>query len=117
MVLVVGGGATGDEDDTIKDPADDEVAEDEEQEETVEDPTIAKKIPEFRITEMNLSALKIDAKIEIVDQDGILTSDAEVKIIENQTNKAVLEETAIMGDTQILLSYEVLSDSTGLEWL
>ena len=109
---IIGGGSVDDEEDTSKDPEDDETTEDDEHEEVVEDPTIAKKIPEFRITEMNLSALKIDAKIEIVDQDGILTSDAEVKIIENQTNKAVLEETAIMGDTQILLSYADLKPDT-----
>lgn len=80
--------------------------------EEVEDPTIAKKLPEFRVTEMNLSALKIDAKIEIVDQDGLITTDSEIKIIENQTNKAVFEETAMMGDTQVLISYADLKPDT-----
>jgi hypothetical protein len=80
--------------------------------EEVEDPTIAKKLPEFRVTEMQLSALKIEAKIEIVDQDGLITTDSEVKIIENQTNKAVFEETAIMGDTQVLISYADLKPDT-----
>ncbi|MBQ4262705.1 MAG: hypothetical protein IJB83_00475 [Bacilli bacterium] len=86
--------------------------EEEEDNEVIEDETITKKTPQYKLTELLLTALKIDAKIEINDEDGLITSDTLVQIIENSTSKVVAETTASMGDTSIFISHADLKPDT-----
>lgn len=76
------------------------------------DPTAKIKLPVFKVTEMMLTPIKIDAKIEIEDSDNLITSNIDVSIIENSTNKTVYQTTAPMGDTSILLSTSGLYPDT-----
>lgn len=84
------------------------------QEPTEEEEDPLKKItqPTFKVTEMVLTPIKLDAKIEITDEDNILTSATSVTVVENSTSKVVYEQEAAMGDTNILLSVGNLSPDT-----
>ena len=84
----------------------------EDDEEVIVDGNEVKKVPVYRITELLLTSLKIDAKIEIIDDDNLISSDTVVKIIENATSKTVAETTATMGDSSILISHADLKPDT-----
>ena len=90
----------------IEDEEDDNISEE------VVDEDETKKTPVYKVTELILTSLKIDAKIEIVDEDALLTSDTTVQIIENATSKVVYDEIAPMGDTAVMISYADLKPDT-----
>lgn len=100
-----GGGGTGN-------IIEDDEEEDENVSEEVVDEDKAKKTPVYKVTELILTALKIDAKIEITDEDALLTSDTTVQIVENATSKVVYDEIAPMGDTAVMISYADLKPDT-----
>lgn len=56
--------------------------------------------------------MKVDAKIEIVDEDALLTSDTTVQVVENSTSKIVYEDVAPMGDTAVMISFADLKPDT-----
>lgn len=80
--------------------------------ETVAEDSDYKKTPQFKVTELQVTALKVDAKIEIVDEDALLSSDTTVRIIENATSKVIYEEYAAQGDSMITLSMADLDPDT-----
>lgn len=84
----------------------------EEEENFEEEESSYKKDPIFKVVELDLTALKIDAKIEVTDEYSMLMSDTQINIIENATSKKVYEETSTMGDTEITISYADLSPDT-----
>lgn len=90
----------------IEDEEDDNISEE------VVDEDETKKTPVYKVTELILTSLKIDAKIEIVDEDALLTSDTTVQIVENATSKVVYDEIAPMGDTAVMISYADLKPDT-----
>lgn len=100
-----GGGSTGGGN-IIEDEEDGEISE-----EVVDEDEI-KKTPIYKVTELILTSLKIDAKIEIIDEDALLTSDTTVQIVENATSKVVYDEIAPMGDTAVMISYADLKPDT-----
>lgn len=100
-----GGGSTGGGN-IIEDDEDGEISE-----EVVDEDEI-KKTPIYKVTELILTSLKIDAKIEIIDEDALLTSDTTVQIVENATSKVVYDEIAPMGDTAVMISYADLKPDT-----
>ena len=51
---------------------------------------------------MNLTSLKLDARIEITDDDSLIVSPTEVKIVENSSYKTVYEDETL--DSNILIS-------------
>lgn len=77
-----------------------------------EDPLKNITQPTFKVTEMVLTPIKLDAKIEITDEDNILTSATSVTVVENSTSKVVYEQESPMGDTNILLSVGNLTPDT-----
>lgn len=90
------------------------VIEDEEQqivEEEVDTSTTTKQAT-YKVTEMVLSPISIDAKIEIEDPDSVITSPTKVQIVENSTAKVITETEAEAGDTFIYVSYSNLKPDT-----
>lgn len=80
--------------------------------EVVEDTSITKKTPVYKVSELVLTSLKVDAKIDIVDEDALINGATTVKILENATAKAVYETSGEMGDTSIYVSYADLKPDT-----
>ena len=93
-------------------PEDSGTAGDDEQTEEVEDPDKIKKTPDFKIVELLVTSLKLDARVEISDPDNLITSDTKVTVVENKTGKVVYEEIGPMGDAQIYLSTADLKPDT-----
>ena len=91
---------------------DDEDSDDSNISEEVVDEDETKKTPVYKVTELILTSLKVDSKIEIIDEDALLTSDTVVQIVENSTSKVVYEEIAPMGDTAVMISYADLKPDT-----
>lgn len=91
------------------------IIEDEEDDDSTEeviDEDEVKKTPVYKVTELILTALKIDAKIEIKDEDALLNSDTTIQIVENATSKVVYDEIAPMGDTAVMISFADLKPDT-----
>lgn len=80
------------------------VLDDEEQKEEVVDKNKIENTPSYKVTELSVSALKVEAKIEIIDVDNLINSDTQVQIVENKTAKVVYEDTGTRGDAQVTLS-------------
>ena len=76
------------------------------------DSSIKVKQPKFKVTEMNVTPIKIDAKIEIEDSDNVIVSPIEVSIVENSTSKKLYEVTGQMGDISVEISYAALTPDT-----
>lgn len=91
---------------------DEETEEDSSISEEVVDEDEAKKSPVYKVTELILTSLKVDAKIEIIDEHALLTSDTTVQIVENSTSKVVYDEVAPMGDTAVMISFADLKPDT-----
>ena len=47
------------------------------------------KEPVFKVTELDVDSLQINAKIEVTDDDSTLTSETKVSIVENSSNETV----------------------------
>ena len=87
-------------------------------EEVVDDSKID-KTPEYKVTELSVSSLKLDAKITVIDDDMVLTSPTTIKVIENSTYKTIYEDISM--DSNIMISianlspdkeYTLLADAT-----
>ena len=101
-----GSGGSGGGGNIVEDEEDDDVSEE------IVDEDEVKKTPVYKVTELILTALKIDAKIEIKDEDALLNSDTTVQIVENSTSKVVYDEVAPMGDTAVMISFADLKPDT-----
>lgn len=76
------------------------------------DPSLKIKQPKFKVTEMIITPIKIDAKIEIEDADNIIVSPIDVSIVENSTAKKIYQATGQMGDISVEVSYAALKPDT-----
>lgn len=85
--------------------------EDDDNEETVDKNKID-STPSYKVSEMSVSALKIEAKIEIIDKDNLISSDTIVQIVENKSAKVVFEEYGTRGDALITVSCADLQPDT-----
>ncbi len=72
------------------------------QTEEVVDDTKIDKAPEYKVTELSLSSLKLEAKIEIIDDDMVLSSPTTIKVVENSTYKTIYEDISM--DSNIMIS-------------
>ncbi len=71
------------------------------QEEVVDDDKVD-KVPEFKVTELSLTSLKLEAKVEMYDEDMVISGPSRIKIVENATNKTVYQEESL--DSNIMIS-------------
>lgn len=76
------------------------------------DQTVYYKEPVFRVTSLAVTALKIDADIEITDDDGLLLSPIIYSIVENATAKTVFENEETEGNLSSYVSYPNLKPDT-----
>ena len=89
---------------------DDEENEAKEETEEIVDEDKAEKVPEYKVVELNLTSLKLDARIEVTDEDSLIVSPTEIKIYENATYKVVYEDETL--DSNIMISIANLSPDT-----
>ena len=80
-------------------------------EETVDKDKI-EATPSYKVSELIVSALKIEAKIEIIDTDNLISTDTTVQIVENKTAKVIFEESGTRGDAEINISCADLQPDT-----
>ena len=66
------------------------------------DEDLIEKGPEIKVTQMNLTALKLEAKLEVIDDDGTLNGNVTVAVIDNVTGKNVYQDT--FADMNIMFS-------------
>lgn len=96
---VGGGGTSGSVDNNVN-------------EEVVEDPSKKVKTPQYKVVNMEVTAIKIDAEIEIVDEDSLIVSPTQVSIVDNSTLRTVYETVVPAGDTSAFISAAGLSPDT-----
>ena len=70
------------------------------------------KEPVFKVTALAVTALKIDANIEITDDDGLLIDPVVFSIVENATATKVYEEELRDGNLNAFISYPNLKPDT-----
>ena len=80
--------------------------------EETEDDKKNHKVPEFKVTALTVTALKIDANIEITDEDGLLIDPVVFSIVENATATKVYEEELRDGNLNAFISYPNLKPDT-----
>lgn len=80
----------------------------------IEEPTEQQyeEIPVFNVTELETTTNILDANIQITDESGLLSSDTEVKILENNTGKIVYMTTVPNGVYNIPVSVDNLNPNT-----
>lgn len=83
----------------------------EDNEETVDKNKI-ENTPSYKVAEFTVSALKMEALIEIIDVDNLINSDTIVQIVENKTAKVIFEESGTRGDAQMTVSCADLQPDT-----
>lgn len=79
--------------------------------ETVNDKKYYKE-PVFKVTSLAVTALKIDANIEITDEDGLLINPVVFSVVENATATKVYEEELRDGNLNAFISYPNLKPDT-----
>ncbi len=80
--------------------------------EEVVDNTTVKQEPIFNVTNLDLSSLNIDAKIEINDPDFLLSGPVELSIVENATARTVYDSEESESETMLYVSYADLKPDT-----
>lgn len=80
-------------------------------EEVVDNSTV-KQEPIFNVTNLDLSSLNIDAKIEINDPDFLLSGPIELSIVENATSRTVFDTEEPESETMLYVSYADLKPDT-----
>ena len=70
------------------------------------------KDAEFRVVDMDVTANKLRATVQITDDAGVLEGDVNIKIIEYNTNRIVYEANDDSGSNVIDIENEVLSPET-----
>lgn len=81
-------------------------------EEVVEDENKVNKVPVYKVLNMVVTPIKIDAEIEIVDEDQLITAPTEITIVNNSTLEVVYESSVPVGDTSAFVSSANLSPDT-----
>ena len=89
---------------------DDDNNESKEEDEEIVDEDKTEKTPVYKVVELNLTSLKLDARIEVTDEDSLIVSPTEVKIYENATYKVIYEDETL--DSNIMISIANLSPDT-----
>lgn len=87
------------------------LGDDDDKEEVVDKDKI-EKTPSYKVSELIVSALKIEAKIEIIDADNLISTDTIVQIVENKTAKVIFEESGTRGDAEVNISCADLQPDT-----
>ena len=77
-----------------------------------ENNTVYYKEPVFKVTSLTVTALKIDANIEITDDDGLLIDPVVFSIVENTTAATIYEEELRDGNLNAFISYPNLKPDT-----
>ena len=72
-------------------------------EEVVEEDDAVKQ-PVYKVINLVVSPIKVDAEIEITDEDSIITSPTEISIVNNATLEVVYESSIPAGDTSAFIS-------------
>ena len=54
---------------------------------------------------IEVEKLKIEAKIEIIDADNLISTDTIVQIVENKTAKVIFEESGTRGDAEVNITF------------
>ena len=70
------------------------------------------KEPVFHVTSLDVTAMKIDANVEIVDEDELLINPVKFSIVENADAKVVYEEELVDGNLNAYISYPNLKPDT-----
>ena len=81
-------------------------------EEVVEEEGKIMKQPVFKVVNMAVSPIKIDAELEINDEDSLIVSPTEITIVNNSTLEQVFETSVPAGDTSAFISTANLSPDT-----
>ena len=81
-------------------------------EEVVEEDDKKLKLPVFKVTNMAVTPIKLDAEIEIIDEDSLIVSPTEVTVVNNSTLEVVYESTIPAGDTTSFISTTNLDPDT-----
>ena len=76
------------------------------------DQSIYYKEPVFKLTSLSLTALKIDATVEITDDDGLIINPVKFSIVENTTANVVYEDELTEGNVSAYISYPNLKPDT-----
>lgn len=95
----VGGGGTGTGDNNTN-------------QEVVEDENKKTKQPEFKVVNMVVTAIKLDAELEIVDEDSLIVSATDITIVDNSSLRVVYENSVPAGDTSAFISSAGLTPDT-----
>lgn len=72
------------------------------EEEVVDDDVV--KQPVYKIVNLAVSPIKVDAEIQITDDDNVITSPTEITIVNNSTLEVVYESSVPAGDTSAFIS-------------
>lgn len=70
------------------------------------------KTPEYRVVNMSVTPIKIDAEVEIIDEDSLISSPTNLTIVNNANLKVVYETTVPAGDTSAFISSADLTPDT-----
>ena len=81
-------------------------------EEVVEEGDKVYKAPVYKFVNMSVTPIKIDAEIEINDDDQLITSPTEISIVNNSTLEVMYESSIPVGDTSAFVSTANLSPDT-----
>ena len=70
------------------------------------------KDPEFTVTNLEVGPYRVLSEIEIDDQEGLLSGDINVKIIETDTNRIVYQNKEASGRSSLEIEVETLTPDT-----
>ena len=80
--------------------------------EVVEDENKKIKQPVFKVVNMVVSAIKLDAELEIVDEDSLIVSAIDISVVDNSSLRVVYESSIPAGDTSAFISTAGLTPDT-----
>ena len=80
-------------------------------EEEVEEDKVVKQ-PVYKLVNLVVTPIKVDAEIEITDEDSIITAPTEISIVNNATLEVVYESSVPAGDTSAFISTANLTPDT-----
>ena len=82
------------------------------EEEVVEDENKIIKQPIYKVVNMEVSAINLDAEIEINDEDSLIISPTDITVVDNASLKVVYEGSVPAGDTSAFISTAGLTPDT-----
>ena len=80
--------------------------------EVVEDENKKIKYPQFKVVNMVVSAIKLDAELEIVDEDSLIVSSTDISVVDNSSLRVVYDSSIPAGDTSAFISSANLTPDT-----